>query len=249
MFHVEQFGNVSKRCKSVRTSLFVFLPCENNLASGYLVAVFEQFLEPAPHVPATQPTAQRSERQGILHVVLENAGRWAVGFERMRVLPVRKWPRNLDIGKVASYFIVLVFGDPEAAKRPAAELDHDSRSAFDASGFFDYFHLLSGRRETFQRMWQGMPRVRRGGRSIDPRPANKNLRFHSSPPQKIAAPLSVTAKIQASTAENLYNVPLHQCVLAEHQISQRAQSRARALLSRAAISFEYSGCGLRLEPA
>ena len=137
------------------------------------LASFRRTYQPAIHRPRTPNGRAYSTRSS------KKTGRRSVRLKRVRVFPVSKRARNLNIGKVLAFFKVLMFRNPAPPQWPSPKLHHHARAPFDSTGFFNHNHAFPRRREPLQRPRQRMPCIHLGRRSVDSRAANKGFRFHT----------------------------------------------------------------------
>jgi len=113
------------------------------------VAIVKQFFEFTPYEPARKPSAKKSKWQRVLHSIFQEACRWAIRLERVRMFPIGKRARDLKIRKVMARFVLLMFGNPSAAKWPSSKLNGDASALLNSSNSFNDFRVLSRRRELF----------------------------------------------------------------------------------------------------
>src|SRR5215470_7158097 len=118
------------------------------------MAVGEDGLDPLPD-PTVRDAAKKGER--VVHVVLEDAARVAVGEHAVHVLPASKGAGLLAVGEGAP----LVEGgvDPDPARGDGAERDaeHGASAGSDAAEALDDLDRLEGRVESLERAGAGMP--------------------------------------------------------------------------------------------
>ena len=149
----------------------------NYFARRYFMPIFKQLRDFYPHECSGHPPANKTKRKRVFNSIFQHARIWAIRLKHVRVLPIREWPGNLNVGKITPHFKVLMFGDPEAAKWPPSKLHHDARPALDPAGSLDHLHMLTGRSESFEGVRQRVPGVHYLCGRFDPRPANKDFSF------------------------------------------------------------------------
>ena len=128
--------------------------------SNNLESLFRTYL-PANHLPKKPNGSAYSTRSSRTHACR------TVRLKRVRMFPICEWPGNLNVGKIAAHFKILMFSDPSPAKWPSSKLHHDARAALDPAGSFDNFHVLAGRSEPFEGIRQRVPGIYFCCRSFD----------------------------------------------------------------------------------
>jgi hypothetical protein len=144
------------------------------------MAVFEQLQELAAHESASNPSAEKAKRERVFHPVFEGAGCGTLRLKRMRMFPVREWAGNLDIAEIAALLVVLMLGNPAPAKWPSSKPQDHARAALDSPRFLYNFHVFTRRRESFERLRQGVPGIHLGCGSLDSGTMDEDFGFHSA---------------------------------------------------------------------
>jgi hypothetical protein len=151
------------------------------------VSLGEQFLEFSPNIPAAQEIPDEPKRQTVVHAVLQKADAWALGWEKMRVLPLAERAGKLDIAERAALEVVAVLENPADAKRAKAHKQDAAVAIADPRSVLLDSNVLPWRRQFLERARLGVSPEKIFGGGLYLRAGDKSI-FSGHPSQESPPP-------------------------------------------------------------